>query len=424
MGSSVSFYNIYTLYRFIIELIISTALFVCFFERRKKFPLRLVLCILMCVAASTFNDRLAQFMVAKVLRYILMFVAVALSVYICFDVNLQMAFYCVVSGYTTQHFASKIYHFIFIMAPALPDYGKILISIAVVGVVYVAAFLSIARKRSAMRDMVVRRNDVVILCLLITLCMMVVTNFISYEMCVGVLAKVGYLLCGLAICIMIYALQYGIFKNAIVESQKKELERIREIERKNYEFTKETIDIINVKCHDLKHQISKLGGGGISQDEIDELKKRMDIYDLSIKTGNADLDIVIAEKSLMFEKNKIAFSVMCEAEKLNFMPSSDIYSLFGNALDNAIEAVVFLLEDERTISLGIKEIIGQLYIHIENPYVGELIRNGTALKTTKGDEAYHGFGVHSIKLTVEKFGGVLEICTDDNIFSLDILFPV
>lgn len=205
---------------------------------------------------------------------------------------------------------------------------------------------------------------------------------------------------------------------------KKELERIREIERKNYEFTKETIDIINVKCHDLKHQISKLGGGGISQDEIDELKKRMDIYDLSIKTGNTDLDIVIAEKSLMFEKNKIAFSVMCEAEKLNFMPSSDIYSLFGNALDNAIEAVVFLPEDERTISLGIKEIIGQLYIHIENPYVGELIRNGTALKTTKGDEAYHGFGVHSIKLTVEKFGGVLEICTDDNIFSLDILFPV
>ena len=51
-------------------------------------------------------------------------------------------------------------------------------------------------------------------------------------------------------------------------------------------------------------------------------------------------------------------------------------------------------------------------------------RLAAALKTTKGDEAYHGFGVHSIKLTVEKFGGVLEICTDDNIFSLDILFPV
>lgn len=125
----------------------------------------------------------------------------------------------------------------------------------------------------------------------------------------------------------------------------------------------------------------------ISKDEINELKRAISIFDISIKTGNEALDVILAEKSLFCEKNNIKLNSIVSGECLKFMSSSDIYSLFGNAIDNAIEAVENLEEtSKRIISISVKESMGMVSIHFENYYSGQLVLDNGMPVTTKNDK--------------------------------------
>ena len=106
------------------------------------------------------------------------------------------------------------------------------------------------------------------------------------------------------------------------------------------------------------------------------------------------------------------------------MKDYDIYSLFGNALDNAIEYVLNLEEEKRFIRLNVKIIGENLLIHMENYFSGELIYDNGLPKTTKEDKDYHGYGMKSIQLIVNKYDGDLNISLDNNVFSLFIMFPI
>ena len=351
--------QIFLLFKFVTELLVATILFVYSFPRRSKFPLRAVLSLLMCFAVSAiYNHIFAQYLILRIIRYACLFFAVALAVFICFDVNFRTALFCTVSGYATQHFATRILYFVEQYA-ALTSYVAVIVYIAVLAVVYALIFFLFARRMRGMKDMIVKRSDIIVLCLIIVACMMVLTQITEFDDYETTGQKVVYLSYGLIICMVIFALQYGIFKNAVGESERKELERIRKEEKRNYEFKKETIELINIKCHDLKRQLAALGGRGISESEIDELKDRISLYDFSLKTGNDDLDFVIAERAETMRKNGIEFEFLGRAG-LEFMSPSDIYSLFGNALDNAIEAADRLPCDERYVSVSIKQAVGQV----------------------------------------------------------------
>ena len=104
-----------------------------------------------------------------------------------------------------------------------------------------------------------------------------------------------------------------------------------------------------------------------------------------------------------------------------FMKSSDLLSLFGNILDNAIEAVQNFPTEKRTISLRIGERNGSIFIHAENP-CGELCFRVGLPQTTKAVKAYHGFGVRSIRYIVKKYGGEVSMYTEGRKFHVDILF--
>src|SRR5699024_8892122 len=102
----------------------------------------------------------------------------------------------------------------------------------------------------------------------------------------------------------------------------------------------------------------------------------------------------------------------------------EIYSLFGNALDNAIEAVLPLEEDRRTISLFVKRAHNMVSIHIENYFSGERIFSGDLPVTTKADKEYHGYGMLSMKTVVEKYGGTMAVEIRGDVFCLNLLFPL
>ena len=104
---------------------------------------------------------------------------------------------------------------------------------------------------------------------------------------------------------------------------------------------------------------------------------------------------------------------------------ADISVLFGNALDNAIEAVSQIPDPEqRLIHLTVSQHLGFLRIQVENRYTGRLrMLNGLPL-TTKADNRFHGYGVKSIQATVEKYGGSVTFRGEDGWFELRVLIPV
>ena len=116
---------------------------------------------------------------------------------------------------------------------------------------------------------------------------------------------------------------------------------------------------------------------------------------------------------------------MADASGLGFMDEGDIYSLFGNLLDNSIEYLECVdNEENRFIRFFIRPKGGLLFVHAENYFAGALeILEGLPV-TTKTDTVFHGFGIKSMKTTVEKYGGSFKITSGTGLFAVDFYFPM
>lgn len=190
--------------------------------------------------------------------------------------------------------------------------------------------------------------------------------------------------------------------------------------QKQYESSKENIDVINIKYHDLKHQLSLLEKK-LDKDELAPIKQAIIAYDQSFGTGNVALDTVLAEKAQICGVKGIRLTCMIDGNSLAEMKQSDIYSLFGNALDNAIRAVSDEEESNRVISLREVKHGGFTIITIENYHTGEIVFDNGLPLTTHEDKNFHGFGMKSMKMIVEKYGGEMMASFRDHIFRLQII---
>jgi sensor histidine kinase regulating citrate/malate metabolism len=199
-------------------------------------------------------------------------------------------------------------------------------------------------------------------------------------------------------------------------------------QKKQYQVTRETIEGINRKCHDLKHQIRMIQKITDEQEKaefLSEVERDIMIYDTALDTGNKALDTVLMEKGLRCQTNGIQWSCMADGSRLDFMRLDDIYAMFGNALDNAIRAVLKLEEqDKRVISVKIISQGDIMVIQIQNYYDGELKFEDGLPITTKKNKRDHGYGMKSIRYIAEKYKGTITAQAKNQIFTLQILIPV
>ena len=216
----------------------------------------------------------------------------------------------------------------------------------------------------------------------------------------------------------------GIFSQNEKEQQINVLNQLMKQEKLQFESVKANMEVINMKCHDLKHIIHRIEGK-LTGEETDALREAIQFYDASIKTGNDIMDIVLCEKAMVCRKKGIAFTCLADGPKFAFLSAVQTYSLFGNILDNAIEAVEKLAEPEnKVITLTCHENDGQLEIEECNYFDGTIHYTDGNLSTLKDDSARHGYGTKSIRYVAEQYGGKLEIKVDGNMFFLSVLFPV
>ncbi len=208
--------------------------------------------------------------------------------------------------------------------------------------------------------------------------------------------------------------------------EKKELENLLYLQAKQERLGKEATDIMNLRIHDMKNQLNSLKylHGKDRIDSIEELEKNIDIYSSIAKTGNEALDIVLTQKGLICLSKKITFTYIIDGKALSFMSPTDITSLFGNIIDNAIESAEREKDDFRLIKIISDKKKNFLEIQESNYCHRELVfRNGIPVSGKK-DKKLHGFGLKSISYIIEKYHGQMNVSQENGIFRLYLLIPI
>ena len=229
---------------------------------------------------------------------------------------------------------------------------------------------------------------------------------------------------GLAI---LYAYQSQIRSSCI----RHEYETIQTILKNQYEQYKQaqrTVDMVNFRYHDLKNHIIALRADGNASERheyLDKLEHEIHDYEVLNKTGNQVLDTLLTSKNLRCIQHKIDMTCVIDGKLFDFMDVMDICSIFGNAIDNAIECELKIKDyGKRMIHVDAFSEKSFLIIRFENYYEGEIRFDRGMPVTTKKEKSVHGYGLKSLKYTVHKYKGEVQIDTDDSWFSLRILIPL
>lgn len=176
--------------------------------------------------------------------------------------------------------------------------------------------------------------------------------------------------------------------------------------------------------HDMKNHLlllqAQAGNGKEIRDSIEGLQEQIREYENYYRTGNEFLDILVRDKAKEAQEKKIDFHAAISFEAGSFIEPLDISTIFGNALDNAIEASEKLPKEQRLITVRADRIRDLLVIVVEN---NALPVGGAGAGTTKKDTFVHGFGLSNLRNAVEKYGGECSRKEEDGKFTLRILIP-
>ncbi|MCX4341712.1 MAG: GHKL domain-containing protein [Lachnospiraceae bacterium] len=184
--------------------------------------------------------------------------------------------------------------------------------------------------------------------------------------------------------------------------------------------------------HDLNDRLIGIGAlleSGRSDEAAEQISRmleenRLHRDDVS-HCGNLTLDALINYKHSLAAAKGIR--VECRMEVPTELPAdgTDLCIILGNLLDNALEAVEKLSEEQRLVKLAVRLEKGTLHIMVENPYNGKITENADGtIKSSKGSGELHGYGLVSVRKTVEKYAGDLVIRHEEGVFRASvILYP-
>ena len=432
---------------FVFEILFSMHL-LSFYLPKKKYPvcryiLTILSCLLIAIIFPLFKNVSYSWWYSSIM-FLILFTCCAISLYFVYNISIQNIFLISITAYTSQHLAYQAYNVLTTFLSieeklSFISYGDIplnvnltylnIISFSILLIVYVIIYtivFIIFNERINKDETKISNFSIVLISGLILLIDIIINSIIIYsDKFQG--KEVSIIICtyNILCCLMVLFLLFNILNIKQLKTELTITSQLLNKAEEHYKQNKENVDLINIKCHDLKHQIRNFGNkANISNETVKELENIINIYDSNIKTNNDALDLILTEKSLLCQKKNINLKCFADCSKLNFITEADLYSLFGNMIDNAIEAVTKIEDvNKRSISLIVRNALSCTSIFISNYYEGKIILDNNGMpKTTKSNNGYHGYGLKSIKLIVDKYNGDFKIDIKDNIFMIQILF--
>ena len=432
-------FQFYKSFQFMAELIIAEGLFLATMKRRKYFSLRLIAAVVSSVAFAYLFPNFSDHPLYMSFTFISIFVFTLIAMKFVFEESILKLSYCAVAGYTVQHLAYQANNVATVamagssnvsmgmygqsFAPTFSNPFFTIIYFFLFIAIYFFAYYLFARK---LKDQNFEMPSVFAFVLV---ALLLVVDVVLNALAVNLLkSNVGTVLSGvynIVCCILGLFLQFEVLVRFELQTQLRMNEIVRRLERERFSAIKEATETINIKCHDLKYRVRALKSGNIDTDSATEdIEAAVDEYSVFAFTGNSALDIVLTETNRACRKNNIRASYMADGKLISFMKDEDVYSLFYNLLDNAVEALLDAPEGKRTMGLRIENRLGSLVSVTVYNFCGDkkLEFSGGLPKTTKEREDIHGFGLKSVKRICDKYKGTLDITLEDGFFTVYILF--
>ncbi len=420
---------------FVLEQLLAAWVYCHYYERRENFAIRAAAAIGLMILNSALWNHLsmrvpsAAWVISAmgIAKYLLFFLIGYGSIQLCMRCEKSEAMFCMTCALATQHLSYVLYDDVLALSGwAYDSVQAVAIISAVMLLVYLAAYYLFVRKMKQHPELSFQNRENLIVGGLLILFTIVIKFIMEPYLSARSMTKLYVLVSiyDVVCCVLALMLEQGLFRNQALTDEKNFLTQLVHMQEEQYRTSKANVEMVNIKCHDMKHQISHITST-TDPDAIRELEQIISVYDSSLQTGNEILDVCLMEKKLLCEKNSIKLDCIANGQCLSFMQPSDLFSLFGNALDNAMEAVCKLDDvEKRIIFVSVKEELGMAIIHVENNYIGELIMADGIPRTSKDDEFYHGYGVKSIRMVVEKYDGNMALLPQNGIFNLNITIPV
>ena len=374
-----------------------------------------------------------------VFYYIVLTYLIMLMFYFCFDIKPNTLFFFGIASYAMQHIVYAFAHELIAMV-AWKELSRdnnllifyVLISFLVMTLIYGIVYFVFKKDLKKLNTSLFKNKGYTIF-FNVFFTFFIVTTFMlqSFFRIIdssGKTVELNYVACISQVAVCLFALTIIKFTIKFIdESKEKEIaNQLLMTQRKQYEFSKNNIEIINRKCHDMKHQINALKFINEEEKEkaFDNISKTIVFYDCQVNTKNKALEIILNEKNLIASDKKIKVNVSVDKSiELKKIDVIDIYTLFGNILDNAIEGTDKLEAEKKIINLQIFKKDNFIVIKEYNYYKDIVKDKNNNIITSKKDSINHGFGLKSISEIAKKYKGTLTIDLSNNVFSLTIVLP-
>lgn len=239
------------------------------------------------------------------------------------------------------------------------------------------------------------------------------------------------LLCVSCIWLMCLIMYFVVQQMSKDNQTKREYELMKEKEK----YSKESMEIIKRSNeelrefkHDLKNYLLPLQEAmeTMPQSEMakvwEKINQKIEDVQTLIQTGNSYVDSMINTKITLARSEKV--DVKCTIlSKMEGIDDLEFCSVFGNLMDNAIEAERKVIE-KKEIIIFVEEKMGYLRLEIQNKIEKSVLNENSSLNTTKKDTSSHGIGHKSIKRTMQKVGGALKYYETGDLFCAEAVFPI
>lgn len=417
------------------EIIIAELLFTHMYNRRSKFWLRFIFATLLSlVIASSVRILDDAPVYIKFFRLLIILVLSIGVMWFSYNEKPMVIISSCTAGIATQHFAVKLRNTIELLFSFSTffqdDFSYQIVSeLVVFGAVYVGAYFLFAEpakrvnyKRNADARLGFISATIVITCIGI--------NRFAGDSMDGIdkSLRLATGLYAMLCCVLALVIQFNLNRWSIDRAELQMTKRLLKEESKQYEQWKNSIDFVNIRCHDIKHMLSDIkeivDKKGIEVPGFEMIENTINRYAYDVRTGNEVLDVMLNNMSELCRNNNIQLSCVANTKLLENFDGMELYTLFCNAIDNAIDNVK-KIEDasKRIIDVTIREFGESVIIHMWNYYVGE-INFSDGLPVRESNDEMHGFGMKSMKMIVERAGGTMNVYMKGEVFNLDIILPV
>ena len=227
--------------------------------------------------------------------------------------------------------------------------------------------------------------------------------------------------------IVLYYLIYQVQKLLKNRYELRLLQEKMAFEKTRYEEASGVWDNIRKVRHDMKNHFAVILGYLKNNDctsceeYIEQIMPAIESMGNLIRSSNSVLDYLINSKLSGLKETQIIISGTIG--DFNDIEDTDLASIIGNVLDNAVEAQKKVTGTKR-IELLFRMMNNNRVIICKNTISESVLKNNKELRSTKKNPGDHGLGHQIVEDTLKKYDGTVEYFETDDMFGVQIMIPM